>query len=88
MLCVMDDASTAAGLICLLRSTGVGRKVDADDLVAAVEIAQRLGVARPQVVYDWRRRHPDFPEPVAQVGNVSVWAWTDVEAWAVKTGRL
>jgi len=66
----------------------VGRKVDVDDLVSAVEIARRLGVARPQVVYDWRRRHEDFPAPIARLGNVSVWAWPDVEAWARATGRL
>lgn len=66
----------------------MGRKIDAEDLVSAVEIAQRLGVARPQVIYAWRSRHPDFPQPVATVGNVSVWSWPDVEAWARATGRL
>ena len=84
----MGDASTSSRRRDLLRSSAVGRKVDTGDLVSAVEIASRLGVARPQVVYDWRRRHDDFPEPVARVGNVSVWAWPDIEAWAKRTGRL
>lgn len=66
----------------------MGRRVDADDLVSAVEIAARLGVARPQVVYDWRRRHPGFPQPIARLGSVFVWSWIDVEAWARATGRL
>lgn len=66
----------------------MGRRVDVSQLVGAAEIATRLGAKRPQVVHDWRRRHPDFPEPVAQLSQVLVWAWPDVEAWAKKTGRL
>lgn len=74
------------------RFGGVGRKVDVDDLVSAVEIAARLGAKRSTVVYDWRRRqagtdHP-FPEPLTRLGSVHVWAWPDVEKWARKTGRL
>jgi len=41
--------------------------VDADDLVSASEIASRLGARRPGVVHDWRRRHPDFPQPIARL---------------------
>ena len=66
----------------------VGEKVDIDDLVDAVEIARRIGVARPQVIHDWRRRHEDFPKPVARFGNAHVWLWQDVERWALSTGRL
>lgn len=66
----------------------VGRKVDTDDLVSAVEIAARLGLRRPTVVYDWRRRHEDFPQPVTRLGSVYVWVWPDVASWARKTGRL
>jgi len=66
----------------------VGRRVDVDDLVGTKEIASRLGVQRPQVVHDWRRRYSDFPRPVAEVSGVRVWAWPDVRAWAVSTGRL
>jgi predicted DNA-binding transcriptional regulator AlpA len=65
----------------------VGRKVDVDDLVGAQEIASRLGVKRPQVVHDWRRRHDDFPKPVAQLQSALIWSWPDVERWARKTGR-
>jgi hypothetical protein len=66
----------------------VGRKVDVDHLVGTAEIAARLGVARPQVVHDWRHRHPDFPKPVARLRIGYVWSWPDVEHWARKTGRL
>ncbi len=58
------------------------------DLVGAMEIARRLGASRPQTVYAWRRRHPDFPRPVAELSIGLVWAWTDVEEWARQTGRL
>ena len=57
-------------------------------LVGAAEIAERLGVKRPGVVHDWRRRHPDFPKPVAHLRQAMIWAWPDVERWARKTGRL
>jgi len=66
----------------------MGRKIDVDQLVGAAEIAQRLGVKRPQVVHDWRRRHADFPEPVATLEQAMVWSWPDVARWAKKTGRL
>lgn len=66
----------------------MGRHIDVDDLVGAAEIAERCGVKRPQVVHDWRRRYPDFPEPVAQLRQALVWSWPDVERWARATGRL
>jgi predicted DNA-binding transcriptional regulator AlpA len=66
----------------------MGRKYDVDLLVGTAEIAQRLGVARPQVVHDWRRRHPEFPTPVAVISRVGLWYWPDVERWARATGRL
>lgn len=66
----------------------MGRRVDADQLVGAAEIAARLGVKRPQVVHDWRRRHPDFPEPVVSLRQAMIWHWPDIEAWARGTKRL
>ena len=58
-----------------------------DDLVGAAEIAARLGSKRTSVVHDWRRRHPEFPQPVAALQAGFVWAWPDVEKWAKATGR-
>lgn len=66
----------------------MGRKLDVDLLVGTAEIADRLGVARPQVVHDWRRRHADFPQPVAVVSRVGLWYWPEIERWARATGRL
>jgi hypothetical protein len=42
----------------------MGRKIDVDDLIGAQEIADRLGVSRPQVVHQWVRRDLGFPKPV------------------------
>jgi hypothetical protein len=66
----------------------MGRRIDVDQLVGTTDIAERLGVASAQVVREWRRRHTDFPAPVAQVGTTLIWAWPEIEAWARATGRL
>jgi hypothetical protein len=66
----------------------VGRKIDVDDLVGAAEIAERLGAADPRVIHTWRRRYPDFPEPVATLRQAMVWVWPDVARWARATGRM
>jgi len=65
----------------------MARRVDALDLVGAAEIAGRLGVKRPQVVHEWRKRHPDFPNPVASLSNGLIWDWREVQRWAQDTGR-
>ncbi len=66
----------------------MGRKVDVSDLVGAAEIAERLNLSHPQSVHTLRRRHAAFPEPVAELRQALVWAWSDVERWAHDTGRL
>lgn len=86
--CARSDASTLLARPRLLRCGAVARKVDVTELVGAAEIAKRLGSNRRQLVTDWRRRHPDFPQPVAQLEMGNVWAWPDIEAWAKRTGRL
>jgi hypothetical protein len=66
----------------------MGRQIDADQLVGAAEIAERMGVSLPQAVHNWRVRHDDFPEPVAMLKTALIWYWPDVEKWAIETGRL
>lgn len=63
------------------------REIDPDLLVGAPEIAERLGLARPQVVHNWRYRHLDFPAPIAQLRQGNIWYWPDVEKWIRDTGR-
>lgn len=59
-----------------------------NDLVGAAEIANRLGLADPRIVHTWRRRYDDFPEPVAELKQALIWAWSDVARWAHDTGRI
>ena len=56
------------------------------DPVGPSEIAERLGVAFGTV----RTWHFDrvLPSPRWRVGRGPVWDWSEVEAWAVATGRL
>ncbi len=65
----------------------MGRKVDVDSLVGAAQIAERLGLAGPQVVNTWRRRHPDFPDAVVVFERAHLWVWDDVLKWIQSTGR-
>ena len=66
----------------------MGKKIDIKNLVGAHEIAQLLGVARPQVVHEWRRRHVDFPEPIAQLRTALIWDWREVLRWAYTPKRI
>ena len=59
-----------------------------DQLVGVTEIAERLQLKATSRVHDWRRRYPDFPEPVAKLHMGLVWYWPEVERWARATGRL
>ena len=57
----------------------------ADELIGPVEIAERLGVA-PRTPYAWRWRGV-LPPPVIISGR-PLWHWSEIEAWAIRTGRL
>ena len=56
-------------------------------LVGAHEIAERMGLSHVQSVHTIRKRHPDFPAPVATLKTALIWDWREIEKWAVKTGR-
>jgi hypothetical protein len=55
-------------------------------LVGLIEIARRAGVRRP-VVTEWRTRHANFPQPVANLQIGPVFWWPDVMGWLRATGR-
>jgi len=63
-------------------------KIHPSELVGAHEIAERLGVAFPQLIHEWKKRHKDFPKPIAILSMGNIWNWKEVEAWARKTKRL
>lgn len=66
----------------------MGRRLDVDHLVGATEIAERCHLRQAQTVHSWRRRYPEFPEPVAKLKQALVWYWPEVARWARRTRRL
>ena len=68
-------------------SASVGRKVDLDDLVSAVEIARRLNLVDRNIAHNWLRRYPGFPRPAMTLSIGHIWIWSEVAAWAAETGR-
>ncbi len=57
-------------------------------LVGAHEIAERLGLSHAQSVHTIRKRHKDFPTPVATLKMAMIWDWREIEKWAKETGRI
>ena len=58
----------------------------ASDLVSVTEIAARAG--RPiNTIQSWRRRHADFPAPMAQLGAGPIWSWPQIEGWLAARAR-
>lgn len=58
-------------------------------MVSVTEIAQRLGRS-VGAIHQARRRHADFPAPLATLATGPVWAWSDIERWAAiprRSGR-
>ena len=50
------------------------------ELVSVAEISSRSG--RPaNTIQSWRRRHRDFPAPIANLAAGPVWHWPDVAQW-------
>jgi len=62
--------------------------VPPERLVGAHEIAERLRLAHSQTVHTLRRRHPEFPQPIATLKTALIWDWQDVARWARASGRL
>lgn len=58
--------------------------IDAADLLDSSEVAELLGLSRPNAVSTYRSRYPDFPAPFIEKpsGKCVLWVRADVEAWA------
>jgi predicted DNA-binding transcriptional regulator AlpA len=63
-----------------------GSVPDASVLTAA-DIARLAGVTRG-AVSNWRRRHPDFPEPSGGTDASPAYDRSEVEAWLAARGAL
>lgn len=57
------------------------------DLVSVAEIAERSGRSS-NTIQSWRRRHEDFPAPVATLAAGPVWSWSDVEPWIARRASV
>jgi hypothetical protein len=57
-------------------------------LEGAHEIAECFNLSHAQSVHTIRKRHPDFPGPVATLKTALIWDWCDVERWAKMTNRI
>ncbi|UXI83134.1 SAM-dependent methyltransferase, partial [Streptomyces vinaceusdrappus] len=55
--------------------------------VTAAGIARLAGVGRA-AVSNWRRRHPDFPQPVGGTETSPSFALAEVEGWLRTHGKL
>lgn len=56
-------------------------------MVTAAEIARIAGVG-PAAVSNWRRRHPDFPSPMAGTAASPQFSLDEVAAWLREHGRV
>ena len=56
------------------------------DFVGATEIAAAFDLTRQRI--SQLAATPEFPAPVAKVGQARIWRRSDIEAWAVSTGRV
>jgi predicted DNA-binding transcriptional regulator AlpA len=56
-------------------------QIDLDDLLAAGEVAELLGLGSSRAVSVYRSRYPDFPAPVVVKGKCTLWLRSDVEGW-------
>jgi predicted DNA-binding transcriptional regulator AlpA len=62
-------------------------RIDPGDLVDPREVAAIIGMTNPSGVSVYRRRYPDFPDPVVEKARCILWLRQDVERWARRTGR-
>ena len=73
-------ADPAPGRLSEERASYGATSVGSGDLVSVSEVAARAGRST-NTIQSWRRRHPDFPTPVAQLATGPVWLWPAVGRW-------
>lgn len=55
--------------------------IDPDDLRDSEQVAETLGLTSHRAVAVYRRRYPDFPEPVFEHGRTVLWLAPHIDAW-------
>ncbi len=71
---------------CTVFYAQLGGAVPENNEVTAADIARLAGVGRA-AVSNWRRRYPDFPQPVGGPATSPTFALADVEAWLRANGK-
>ena len=63
--------------------SGMGRRVDVDDLINSAEVADLVGLTHINSVSTYLRRYPDFPRPVVDKsdGQIRLWLREEVGTW-------
>jgi predicted DNA-binding transcriptional regulator AlpA len=66
--------------------SGMGRKVDVDELIDAQEVAAILGLAHRNTVSEYQARYREMPRPVVnrRSGRLKLWLRPEVERWAAR----
>jgi predicted DNA-binding transcriptional regulator AlpA len=66
----------------------LGVLVETDNLIDSAGVADVVGLANSRIVSTYRKRYPDFPAPVIDMGagRCLLWLRADVEAWAAGRG--
>jgi predicted DNA-binding transcriptional regulator AlpA len=64
--------------------SGMGRKVDVDELVDTHEVSKILGLAHRNTVSEYQSRYDDMPRPVVDLGGgrSKLWLRPEMEGWA------
>jgi glutathione-regulated potassium-efflux system ancillary protein KefG len=62
-------------------------RINSEDLIDSLEVAEILGLAHRESVTTYLRRYPDMPVVDLGKGRVRLWLRPEIEAWARRTGR-
>jgi len=71
------------GAVFFPRLSGMGEKVDPEELVAAAAVQAILRLSHPSTVTTYLKRYPDFPQPVVDLSasRVRLWKRQDIVRW-------
>lgn len=63
--------------------------ISMDDLIDVYGVAKLLGLSQRNSVSTYQRRYADMPRPVIDFGQgrCRLWRRSEMERWALKTGR-
>jgi hypothetical protein len=65
-------------------------RINSEDLIDSLVVAEILGLRHRESVTTYLNRYPDMPRPVVELGTgrVRLWLRPEIEAWDRQRGRL